>query len=455
MSYLCKVKMSYSEKKEEREDSTKLKKDKLITMSKKELTRLEVIQKIGEKRIKQKEAAEMLGISERHIRRLVRAYREHGEEGLVSKRRGKRSNHQMSAEKKEKVIKLLHRRYHDFGPTLAREKIGEIDGIRISVESVRKIMMEEGLWRQRRKKHKRIHPIRQRRARIGELVQIDGSYHAWFEERAPKCNLLVYIDDASGRIMELLFTPTETTFSYLRATRQYLAEYGKPIAFYSDRHSIFKINIKNALTGTGMTQYGRAMKQLDIEVICAYSPQAKGRVERANETLQDRLVKELRLRGISDIGTANAFMAEYIQDYNRRFAVIPRCERDAHRPVEYTEEELDHIFSLQERRTLSKNLTLQYKKVVYQIQTSRPVYAMRNAQVTVCENEQGDIRILYKGKALAYTVFHKQEKQGEVVSGKEVDGYFENKKPPKKPAQNHPWRRYGQRVSGKPIMEVK
>ena len=200
---------------------------------------------------------------------------------------------------KQQAIDLIYRQYPDFGPTLAHEKLTEKHGLDLSRETVRQLMITEGLWKPKKAKKLVVHQMRERRACLGELVQIDGSPHPWFEERGPTCNLLVYIDDATGRLMELYFTPGETTFSYFAATERYLARFGKPVAFYSDKNSIFKVNIKNALTGTGMTQFGRAMKELDIKIICANTPQVKGRVERAIQILQDRLVKEMRLRDIS------------------------------------------------------------------------------------------------------------------------------------------------------------
>jgi hypothetical protein len=311
-------------------------------------------------------------------------------------------------------------------------------------------MITEGIWKPKKVKKLVVHQMRERRACLGELVQIDGSPHAWFEERGEKCNLLVFIDDATGRLMELYFTPGETTFSYFAATQRYLTRYGKPVAFYSDKNSIFKVNIKNALTGSGMTQFGRAMRELDIEIICANTPQAKGRVERANQVLQDRLVKEMRLRDISSIEAANEFAAEFIEDYNARFAVQPRSLHDVHRSL-LPNDDLERVFTLQEQRILSKNLTLQYEKVVYQIQTSRPSYAMRKAPVTVCENDQGQVNILYKGQPLDYTIYLKQHRQAEVVSSKAIN---EKLKKPHKPAKDHPWRRYGHRISGKPVTEV-
>ena len=422
--------------------------EKLLTMSKKELTRLEVMQRLEEKRLKQKEAATILGISERHVRRLYRAYRRVGEQGLISKRRGKVSNHRLRSELVVEVRDLIYERYEDFGPTLAHEKLTEVHGLKLSRESVRRIMIEEGIWKPRKVKRPPVHQMRERRACVGELVQIDGSPHAWFEDRGPKCTLLVFIDDATGQLGELWFVPQETFFGYGEAVRHYLQQYGRPVSFYSDKHAIFRVNQPRPLGLTsGMTQFERAMQELDIQILCAHSPQAKGRVERANQTLQDRLVKELRLLGISDIDTANAYLPEFRQDFNRRFAVVPRSHHDAHRPL-LPNHDLDLILSHQETRTITKNLTVHYNNVIYQIQTNRPSYALRKALVTVCENAQGDIAILYKHKPLDFTTYRKPIRQSQLVNTKTVD---HNIKSPHRPAKDHPWRQYGKKLNGTPI----
>ena len=428
--------------------------DELLTMSKKELTRLGIMKRLEERRMRQKEAAAILDVSARHVRRLLCSYRDHEEAGLISKRRGMPSNNRLKPEIKRRAIDLLHSRYDDFGPTLAHEKLTEVHKVILSVESVRQIMIAEELWKPRKVRRKSVHPMRPRRACLGELVQIDGSPHAWFEGRGPVCTLLVYIDDATGRLLELFFVPVESTFGYFAATRHYLDRHGVPVTFYSDKNGIFKVNVKNALSGSGMTQFGRAMKALDIEIICANTPQAKGRVERVNQTLQDRLVKELRLNGISTIDVANSFVPEYIPDFNRRFAVQPQSSWDAHRPLLFSEDELDIILSHQETRILSKNLTIQYHKVIYQIQTTRPTYALRKAQVIVCENPQGEITILYKGRPLDYSIFHRQQRQAEVVMSKEIDTHLKKSKKPYKPAPNHPWRQYGRQINDRPIPET-
>ena len=425
--------------------------DELLTMSKQELTRLEVMQRIKDKRLTQKEAAGMLKKSVRQIKRLFRAYKAQGAKGLISGRRGKPSNHRLDEQVEQQVLDLLKEKYDDFGPTLAHEKLTEVHKLQLSRESVRRIMIEEGMWKPKRAKKPSAHQMRERRACFGELVQIDGSDHAWFEERGPKCTLLVYIDDATGQLAELWFVLDETFFAYCEASRHYLERYGKPVAFYSDKHGIFRVNQEQTTgLGSGLTQFGRAMQDLDIQIICANSPQAKGRVERANQTLQDRLVKELRLRGISDIQAANAYLPEFRDDFNRRFAVLPRSTHDAHRPLLKTEN-LDLILTHQKIGTLSKNLTVQSNHVIYQIQSDRPDYTLRNAKVTVCENAKGDVTILYRNVPLEYTIFHKPARQAEVVDTKTLDHQI---KLPQPPPSNHPWRQYGRRISGKPIQET-
>lgn len=418
-------------------------------MSKKELTRLEVLQRLEQKTLKQREAAQMLGLSVRQIKRLWRVYRQAGAAGLISRRRGRPGNNRLAAAVKQQALELLHSRYPDFGPTLAHEKLTESHQLKLSVETVRQLMIAEGLWATRHARHSAAHQLRERRACLGELVQIDGSPHDWFEGRAPKCTLLVFIDDATGRLMVLHFTPAETTFSYFQAGRQYLTQHGKPMAFYSDKHSIFRVNQPGALSGTGLTQFSRAMYELDIQVICANTPQAKGRVERANQTLQDRLVKEMRLREIDGIRAGNAYLPTFLANFNARFAVLPRSQHNAHRPL-LSVDNLDLILTQQATRTLSKNLSFQYNKVIYQIETTRPGYALRNAQITVCEHPDGQITALYKGRPLTYTIYRRQPLQAEVVSSKTINHKLST---PHRPADNHPWRQYGQRINGRPVSQ--
>jgi len=250
--------------------------DELLTMSNQEITRLEAMQRIKDKRLTQEEAARMLNLSVRQIKRLYRAYKARGAKGLISARRGKPSNHRLAAAVWQQALDLLEEKYKDFGPTLAHEKLTEVHGVGISRESVRKLMIVEEMWKPKRAKQPSAHQLRERRACFGELVQIDGSEHAWFEDRGPKCTLLVYIDDATGKLLELWFVPAETFFAYCEASRHYFERYGKPVAFYSDKHGIFRVNQpRPSGLSSGLTQFGRAMQELDIQIICANTPQAK------------------------------------------------------------------------------------------------------------------------------------------------------------------------------------
>jgi transposase len=417
----------------------------LLSMSQRELSRLEVIQRVHHKTLTQRQAADLLNLSLRQVKRLFKAYQTAGACALISKRRGLPSNNRLPAEVICKARELLRANYYDFGPTLAHEKLVEAHGLRIALESVRQLMISEGLWQPRRARQAVIHQLRERRSRLGELIQIDGSPHDWFEGRAEKCTLLVMVDDATSRLMHLQLVAAETTFNYFAAVHSYIRLHGKPRAFYSDKFSVFRVNIPNALSGTGLTQFGRAMKELSIELICAHSPQAKGRVERANQTLQDRLVKELRLRSISTVEAANAYLPEFIEDFNSRFSVSPRSLEDAHRRPGKTEE-LDRILTLVERRTLSKNLTLSYNNVIYQINSKRAAYTMRGAHVEVRETSTGEISIEYKGKALSYSLYREQEqRQAQVTPSKLIDQALSRparrgKRKTYHPPMTHPWK---------------
>ncbi len=286
----------------------------VITVSMQELDRLKTVQAVVDGQLRPGVAAERLEITDRQFRRLLERYRQEGPSGLVSRKRGRPSNNRMSTDRESVALGLIREHYADFGPTLACEKLRERHGLTLSKETIRRLMTAAGLWVPRKQRPPKVHQPRNRRACLGELIQIDGCDHRWFEERAPACTLLVYVDDATSRIMELRFTHSESTFTYFAATRAYLERHGKPVAFYSDKASVFRINKPSATGGDGHTQFARVLFELNIEGICANSSQAKGRVERAHLTLQDRLVKELRLRNISTMEAANAFMAEFIAD---------------------------------------------------------------------------------------------------------------------------------------------
>ena len=235
-----------------------------------------------------------------------------------------------------------------------------------------------------RSRRETIHQPMYRRECYGELIQIDGSQHHWFEDRGPRCTLLVYIDDATSKLMQLKLVECESAFAYFSATQDYLKQHGKPMAFYSDKHSIFRLTKKDAVSGEGMTQFGRALHELNIDIICANTPQAKGRVERANRTLQDRLVKELRLGSISTIDAANAFLPAFLEDYNNRFGKEPANPKDLHRPVS-SEEDLREVFSWREERTVSSSLTLQYDKMVFILEPSDYAKELVRQRVTISD----------------------------------------------------------------------
>ena len=423
-------------------------------MSQRELTRLEVVQGVTQRLLKQREAAELLSLTVRQVKRLCRAYKTEGAAGLVSQRRGRPSNNRLAEKTTKKARRLLGTLYADFGPTLAHEKL-TIKGLSLSVEAVRQLMIAEGLWQVRRARRPVIHQLRERRARVGELIQIDGSPHDWFEGRAPRCTLLVFVDDATSRLMHLQFVEAETTFNYFTAVNAYLTEFGKPLTFYSDKFGVFRVNNPEPLTGTGLTQFGRALKELQIELICAHSPQAKGRVERANQTLQDRLTKELRLLGLSAMTTANAYLPEFIKQYNDKFARPPRSQESAHRPL-LPGEDLARILCLCETRTLSKNLTLSYNNVIYQIQTKRPAYTMRKAQVQVRETSTAVITIEYKGRPLEHTVYRElEQQQAKVIHSKLLQPERSRPQPTPKVSltpSSHPWRTF---AFGKNSFEAK
>jgi len=390
-------------------------------MSYEELDRVGVIERVIEKRLTQREAARMLDLTTRQVRRLRRAYERDGPRGLASKHRGRPSNRRFPAELRREALATVRSRYEDFGPTFAHEKLTELHRLRLSVETLRHWMIEDGLWLPRARREPRIQQPRHRRPCRGELIQIDGSDHEWFEERAARCTLLVFVDDATSELMELLFCESESAFSYFAAMRSYLEQHGKPVALYSDKAGVFRVNRKEPHGGAGVTQFNRALHSLNIDILCANTPAAKGRVERAHLTLQDRLVKELRLRGISNIEAANAFAPGFIADYNRRFARSPRSEHDAHRSLQPSDD-LPRIFTWQETRLVSKSLTLNYKRVLYVLDPTDAARSARRKRVGIEEREDGSLRFWHGEHELQATAFPKEHgvQQEEVVENKRL-----------------------------------
>ncbi|KUE85094.1 integrase [Cupriavidus necator] len=394
-----------------------MRKPETLTMTMRELDRLKVIQAVVDHGLAVWRAAEKLGLSRRQVERLVLRYREDGPSGLGSRKRGRDSNRQLPPGLESRVRGLIRDSYADFGPTLTCEKLRERHGIDLARETVRRIMIDAGFWIPRKLRPPKVHQPRNRRACLGELVQIDGSDHAWFEDRAPACTLLVYVDDATGRLMQLQFVPSESTQAYFTATRAYVERHGKPMTFYSDKAGIFRVNARDAAEGRGYTQFGRALFELNIDILCANSSPAKGRVERMNGTLQDRLVKELRLRGISSMETANAFAPYFMADFNARFAKVPKRDFDAHRPLR-GDEDLTRIFSWRERRKVSASLTLQYDKVMYLLEDRPEHRRLIHRYLEVAEYPDGRIELWADGAALPYTTY---DRLGEIDQGAIVD----------------------------------
>ena len=297
-----------------------------LIMKESELLKIEVLEKLARKEIKQKIGAKILGISIRQIRRTLKKYKLEGSKGLIHKSRGKVSNNKIPQEKLDEAIKIIKNKYFDFGPLLAHEKLEEDHQFKLSLSTIRNQMIDTGIWKSKTRKKAHVHQLRERRACFGELIQLDGSPHDWFEGRGPKCNLNVAIDDASS-ISFYKFSKTETTQDYFKLLEEYINMYGIPLAIYADKHSIFRVNTPTKLDlkkptkneNEGLTQFGRAMKELGIELIFANTAQAKGRVERINETLQDRLVKEMRLENISSIEEANIFLPKFMKKFNKKF----------------------------------------------------------------------------------------------------------------------------------------
>jgi hypothetical protein len=340
----------------------------------------------------------------------------------MSRKRGRPSNRRYSDAFRDHVVAIVREHYNDFGPTLAKEYLAERHGITVACETLRQLMIDAGLWKDRETRRPRPYQPRYRRDCRGELIQIDGSKHWWLEERGPQCTLLVYIDDATSELMHLKMTETENTFSYMEATREYIETHGKPVAFYSDKYSVFRNVNASAARGDGMTHFGRALDALNIEIICANSPQAKGRVERANGTLQDRLVKALRLAGISTIAEANAFLPIYLAQHNARFAKPAFSPKDLHRPLA-VHDNLEAAMVWREQRTVTAALTLHYNKVMFILEPNEISRTLPRKRVSVCEYPDGRVEIQHDGVSLPYRLFDKmrQVNQAAVVDNKHLD----------------------------------
>jgi transposase len=392
-----------------------------LWMSIEERERSHLVRQTQEQHLSQRQASERLGIGVRQFKRLVRSWKQQGDAGLVSRQRGRASNNRLAPGEHDRIAELLRDKYPDFGPTLAVEKLLERDGIVVSAETVRQMQIAMGLWRPKKRRHQRVFQLRERRPRFGELIQIDGSPHAWLEDRGPRCTLIVFIDDATSRLTALHFAPSETTRAYLEALRSHVLAHGRPLAFYSDRHGIFRVNAKDAASGDGKTEFGRVAERLAIEPIHARTPQAKGRVERSNQTLQDRLVKEMRLRGITTMAEAEAYLPEFMVAWNRKFAIDPRDALSAHRPWTGSAGDLDAMLARREERVLSKALTFRAGGSMYCVKTLGPGTALRGARVRLLHYMDGSMRVHYKDRILACTAYRTLPVVSEAEDEKTID----------------------------------
>lgn len=416
-------------------------------MSDKELLRSQLMVQLVAGKMSQSEAATRLGVSVRQVKRLKRSFVADGVDGLVSKKRGQPSNRCVAPALLAQALGWIGTHYSDFGPTLATEKLREQHGLALSVETVRQLMITHGYWKARRASKAKVHQMRDRRAQRGELIQIDGSPHDWFEGRSPRCCLLVFIDDATGELMHLQFVDAETTLDYMAALARHIELHGLPAALYSDQHSIFRINAKEP-SRASQSQFARALSELGIDGIQANTPQAKGRVERANQTLQDRLVKEMRLQKVDGQAQANAWLPTFIADFNRRFAVTPAALADAH--VRYLGKAVDlrRILSVQGTRVLSKNLTCQYDGALLQITTASSGLSLRGATVTIHRHFDGQLELRWQGKTLKFETLTRADRpapQAPAVDGKQVnalvDAIIAVRGRSNKQAAKHPWKK--------------
>lgn len=404
-------------------------------MSLKEINQISIFEQLKDRDIKQKEAVRLLNIGIRQVKRKLKAYRRYGAVALVNKNRGKESHHRLDESLVRQVLELVKTKYPDFGPTLASEKLWENHNLVINRETLRLKMINEELWKPKQRKAK-VFLMRERKECFGEMVQLDGSDHDWFEDRAPRCTLLAFIDDATGKILHLEFVTGETTENLMRSTWQYLGGYGKPLSLYMDKGGVYKVNLNNP-DEDKLTQYGRSLNELDIEPIFARSPQAKGRVERLFETLQDRLVKELRLKNISSIREANRFLKdEYIAKHNSKFAIDPKSPANLYRSIKGYD--LNSIFCLKDERRINNDFTLRYKNKWLQLLPKQPTIIYPKETVEIRQHLDGTISIHQNRGILNFQEVSQRPQKLIIEKRKEELTTQKLWIPP----ENHPWKKF-------------
>lgn len=407
-------------------------------MTKKELSRINIIQNLIDGKINGTDASKQIGVSVRHIKRLKAKVIKSGAEGLIHGNRGKEGNRKIDPNIIEKAKEYLKEKYYDFGPTFASEKLDENHDIKIGKEKLRQVMTEMGLWKHKpRKQPKQRHTWRPRKDNFGEMQQFDGSYHVWFGNEE-SC-LLLSVDDATGKITYAKFDINESVVAVFKFWTEYFEKNGLPISIYLDKFSTYKVNHKNAVDNKDMiTQFQRAMNQVGVKPITANSPEAKGRVERMNGTLQDRLVKELKLANISTIEKANEFLKDYIPKFNAKFAVIPNRRADLHKPLnKATRVRLPQIFSVQEQRKIMNDYTIRFENQYFQLDQEQPTTVYKKYAVVVEKHLNNEIKINLKGHYLNYRELPERPKKE--INVKLVA--LTNRKPSQwKPPADHPWR---------------
>jgi len=414
----------------------------IIAMTQEELKRLHIIRKALDKNITQLEAAEIIGIGLRQAQRIVKAVKTEGDKGVIHKSRGQPSNRALPYKIKDRSLKLYKAKYHDFGPTLGSEKLFEIDKIKINDETLRLWLIGAGISYKKRKARPH-RQWRQRKACFGEMVQMDGSHHDWFEGRGSECVLMGYIDDATGKPFAR-FYPYEGTLPAMDSFKRYIEKYGVPASIYLDKHPTYKSTKKQTIeeelnNAEPLSQFSRAVKELGVDVIYADSPQAKGRIERLFNTFQNRLIKEMRLRGIKSTKEGNMFLKHYLPAYARRFAVQPANDTDLHRPLPQGVD-LDAVFCVKTIRVLRNDFTVAYNGKLYQVEDN-----VNAEKVTVEERANGSIHISYRNTGLKFkeitTRPKKQQKEAQIP------------REPYIPPKDHSWRRF--RLPGSPRFEVR
>lgn len=412
---------------------------KLLSMTEKELLRYDVIKDLIDNKINGTDASKQLGVSVRHIKRIKAKVIKCGIKGLAHGNRGKESNRKIKSEIIKKAKKHLKEKYSDFKPTFASEKLEENHNIKINKETVRQIMIEMGLWKLKLKKYsKQIYAWRARKGNYGEMQQFDGSYHQWFGDEE-SC-LLLSVDDATGKITHAKFNYNEGVVSVFKFWKEYFNQNGLPLSIYLDKFSTYKVNHKNAVDNKDLiTQFQRAMNQSGVNLITAHSPQAKGRVERMNGTLQDRLVKELKLARITTMEKANEFLKEYIPKFNVKFAVAPNRKADLHKKLsKIIKEKLPQIFSIQDQRKVMNDYTIMFENSFFQLNREQPATVYKKDTVIVEKYLNGDIKINLKGHYLNYTEL--PERPEKIINVK-LSALTIRKQSNWKPPIDHPWRK--------------